>query len=77
MAIAEAMLAMSKALGLTTIAEGIETEAQHEFLLRAGCMEGQGYLYSYPVRPSKIERLLRPSAAPGVTKLRLVPPKRT
>jgi diguanylate cyclase (GGDEF)-like protein/PAS domain S-box-containing protein len=76
-AIAEAMLAMSKALGLTTIAEGIETEAQHEFLLRAGCMEGQGYLYSYPVRPSKIERLLRPSAAPGVTKLRLVPPKRT
>ncbi|WP_179476917.1 MULTISPECIES: EAL domain-containing protein [unclassified Rhodanobacter] len=76
-AIAEAMLAMSKALGLTTIAEGIETEAQHEFLLRAGCMEGQGYLYSYPVSPSKIERLLRPSATPGVTKLRLVPPKRT
>jgi diguanylate cyclase (GGDEF)-like protein/PAS domain S-box-containing protein len=76
-AIAEAMLAMSKALGLTTIAEGIETEAQHDFLLRAGCMEGQGYLYSYPVSPAKIERLLRPSATQGTTKLRLVPPKRT
>ena len=76
-AIAEAMLAMSKALGLTPIAEGIETEAQHEFLLRAGCTEGQGYLYSYPVSPSKIERLLRPSATLGTTKLRLVPPKRT
>jgi diguanylate cyclase (GGDEF)-like protein/PAS domain S-box-containing protein len=76
-AIAEAMLAMSKALGLTTIAEGIETEAQHDFLLRAGCMEGQGYLYSYPVSPDKIERLLRPSATQGTAKLRLVPPKRT
>ena len=76
-AIAEAMLAMSKALGLTTIAEGIETEAQHDFLVRAGCLEGQGYLYSYPVGPSKIERLLRPSGTLGTTKLRLVPPKRT
>lgn len=76
-AIAEAMIAMSKSLGLTTIAEGIETEAQHEFLLRAGCMEGQGYLYSYPVSPGKIERLLRPTATQGTTKLRLVPPKRT
>jgi len=76
-AIAEAMIAMSKSLGLTTIAEGIETEAQHEFLLRAGCVEGQGYLYSYPISPGKIERLLRPSAAQGTTKLRLVPPKRT
>ncbi len=76
-AIAEAIIAMSKSLGLTTIAEGIETEAQHEFLLRAGCIEGQGYLYSYPVRPGKIERLLRPSSVQGTTKLRLVPPKRT
>src|SRR6185312_14308223 len=41
-AIIEAMLAMSRSLGLKTIAEGIETEAQHEFLLRAGCSEGQG-----------------------------------
>ena len=76
-AIAEAMIAMSKSLGLTTIAEGIETEAQHDFLVRAGCVEGQGYLYSYPISPDKIERLLRPSASQGTTKLRLVPPKRS
>jgi len=76
-AIAEAMLAMSKSLGLITIAEGIETEAQHEFLLRAGCIEGQGYLYSYPLEPGKIERLLLPSDSLIPTKLRLVPPKRT
>ena len=76
-AIAEAMLAMSKSLGLITIAEGIETEAQHEFLLRAGCMEGQGYLYSYPLEPARIERLLCPSQPQVPTKLRLVPPKRS
>jgi diguanylate cyclase (GGDEF)-like protein/PAS domain S-box-containing protein len=75
-AITEAMLAMSKSLGLSTIAEGIETEAQHEFLLRAGCVEGQGYLYSYPLAASKIERLLCPSHPQIPTRLRLVPPKR-
>jgi diguanylate cyclase (GGDEF)-like protein/PAS domain S-box-containing protein len=75
-AITEAMLAMSKSLGLTTIAEGIETEAQHEFLLRAGCIEGQGYLYSYPLDASRIERLLCPSYPQVPTRLRLVPPKR-
>ncbi len=75
-AITEAMLAMSKSLGLSTIAEGIETEAQHEFLLRAGCVEGQGYLYSYPLDAIKIERLLCPSHPQVPTRLRLVPPKR-
>ena len=77
-AITEAMLAMSKSLGLTTIAEGIETEAQHEFLLRAGCVEGQGYLYSYPLKPDAIARLLCPSQPQQVpAKLRLVPTKRS
>jgi len=76
-AITEAMLAMAKSLGLTTIAEGIETEAQHDFLLRAGCMEGQGYLYSYPLKPDEIHRLLCPNQPPIPAKLRLVPPKRT
>lgn len=74
--IIEAMLAMSRSLGLKTIAEGIETEAQHEFLLRAGCTEGQGYLYSYPLAASAIERLLCPRTYHVPTKLRLVPPKR-
>lgn len=75
-AITEAILAMSRSLGLVTIAEGIETEAQHEFLLHAGCAEGQGYLYSYPLMADEIAALLSPSR-PGVSaKLRLVPPRR-
>jgi diguanylate cyclase (GGDEF)-like protein/PAS domain S-box-containing protein len=75
-AITEAMLAMAKTLGLTPIAEGIETEAQHEFLLRAGCVEGQGYLYSYPLPAAAIERMLRPKQQPVGSKLKLVRPKR-
>lgn len=77
-AITEAMLAMSKSLGLITIAEGIETEAQHDFLLRAGCVEGQGYLYSYPLKADEVQRLLCPNQPPlPVSKLRLVPPRRS
>jgi diguanylate cyclase (GGDEF)-like protein/PAS domain S-box-containing protein len=76
-AITEAMLAMSKSLGLITIAEGIETEAQHDFLLRAGCLEGQGYLYSYPLKADEIQHLLCPNQPLVPAKLRLVPPKRT
>ena len=76
-AITVAMLAMAKSLGLTTIAEGIETEAQHDFLLRSGCIEGQGYLYSYPLRPDEVQHLLCPSQPPVPTRLKLVPPKRS
>jgi diguanylate cyclase (GGDEF)-like protein/PAS domain S-box-containing protein len=75
-AIVEAMLALSKRLGLCAIAEGIETEAQHEFLLRAGCTEGQGYLYARALEVPEIERMLRPGQRPGSAKLRLVPPTR-
>ncbi len=73
-AIVEAMLAMARSLGLSTIAEGIEHEAQHEFLKKAGCDEGQGYLYAYPLPPTAIERMFNPRPAPA--RLSLVPPKR-
>ncbi len=58
MAIADAIIAMGRSLDLTVIAEGVETEAQENFLKTAGCQEGQGYLYSRPVGPEEIERLL-------------------
>jgi len=75
-AIATAMLAMAGSLGLVTIAEGVETEAQHEFLARAGSTEGQGYLYSYPLPPAALEHMLRPKAQNLAGKLKLVPPCR-
>ncbi|HLI17211.1 MAG TPA: EAL domain-containing protein, partial [Rhodanobacteraceae bacterium] len=76
-AITGAMLAMAGSLGLITIAEGIETEGQHDFLSRAGCTEGQGYLYSYPLQPAALERMLRPRKQPAGSKLKLVPPVRS
>ncbi|MGR8921646.1 MAG: putative bifunctional diguanylate cyclase/phosphodiesterase, partial [Gammaproteobacteria bacterium] len=47
--IAETIIAMGHQLGLETIAEGIETEAQRDFLVARGCDEFQGYLYCRPL----------------------------
>ena len=74
-AIVEAMLAIAKSLGICTIAEGIETVAQHDFLLHAGCVEGQGYYYARGLPAVEIERMLSPNPRHESSRLRLVPPK--
>ena len=48
-AVCEAMVAMAHKLAIRIIAEGVETEAQHDLLAAAGCDYAQGYLYSRPV----------------------------
>jgi diguanylate cyclase len=48
-AIVRTVLALGQSLGMPVLAEGIETEAQWEFLARAGCAKGQGYLFAKPV----------------------------
>ncbi|MGB9094284.1 MAG: bifunctional diguanylate cyclase/phosphodiesterase, partial [Gallionella sp.] len=48
-AIAKTIVAMAKALDLSTVAEGVETEAQLELLKTLGCDEIQGYLFSRPL----------------------------
>jgi EAL domain-containing protein (putative c-di-GMP-specific phosphodiesterase class I) len=47
-AIVQALVATGHALGLTVVAEGIETEMQRAFLAGIGCDEGQGFLFSHP-----------------------------
>ena len=47
--LAETILQMARALGLRTVAEGIETGEQLETLRRLGCPSGQGYRLSHPV----------------------------
>ncbi|MBK5289121.1 MAG: EAL domain-containing protein [Acidimicrobiia bacterium] len=53
-----AMVALAHALGLSTIAEGIEDAPQLESLRAQGCQRGQGYLVSRPVAPEEIVGLL-------------------
>ena len=57
-AIVQAIIAMTEALGLNVIAEGVETEAQRDFLEIHGCHAFQGYLYSKPVPLEQFEVLL-------------------
>ncbi len=47
-AVVGAVLALANALGIEVLAEGIETELQHEALVAMGCVFGQGYLYGRP-----------------------------
>ncbi len=47
--IARTIIALGKTLGLAVIAEGVETEAQRDFLAACGCNAYQGYLYSRPL----------------------------
>ncbi|WP_160328332.1 putative bifunctional diguanylate cyclase/phosphodiesterase [Pseudomonas sp. EpS/L25] len=48
-AVVGAMLSMAKSLGLTVIAEGIETSAEAEFFINGGCDQAQGFFFSKPL----------------------------
>jgi EAL domain-containing protein (putative c-di-GMP-specific phosphodiesterase class I) len=57
-AIIEAVLKLGQSLGIRTVAEGIETQAQQDHLRRGGCDYGQGYLYSKAVAASRVPQLI-------------------
>lgn len=57
-AIVQTIIAMSNALGLNVIAEGVETREQHAFLDSHGCHTFQGYLFSKPIPLEQFEVLL-------------------
>ncbi|MGN1093026.1 MAG: EAL domain-containing protein, partial [Monoglobaceae bacterium] len=52
-------ISMSKDIGLDIIAEGVETEAQAEFLNECGCDAAQGFLYSRPIDKDKFDAMMR------------------
>jgi diguanylate cyclase (GGDEF)-like protein len=58
-AIAQAIISMGKALGLTVVAEGVETAAQAAFLREHACDQMQGFLFSRPVPAECIPDLLK------------------
>jgi diguanylate cyclase (GGDEF)-like protein len=57
-AIAQAIINMGKALGMTVVAEGVETSEQETFLRDHACDEMQGFLFSKPVPPDQMADLL-------------------
>jgi len=61
-AIAQAIISMGKALGLTVVAEGVETAEQEIFLRDHACDEMQGFLFSKPLPPWQVADLLRPAS---------------
>ena len=57
-AIAKTIIALADSLGLSVIAEGVETEAQRQFLSEHGCSAYQGYFFGHPGPIAQLENML-------------------
>ncbi len=63
-AIALAVIGIGRSLGMRTVAEGVETEAQLEFMRANGCDEVQGYYVARPMPAEDVAAFLRQRAKP-------------
>lgn len=59
-AVARSVVSLADALGLIVVAEGIETVAQLDELVRLGCGLGQGFYFSAPIPGREVERIAKP-----------------
>jgi EAL domain-containing protein (putative c-di-GMP-specific phosphodiesterase class I) len=72
-AIVSAVVALSQAIGSTTVVEGVETVAQLEELRNLGCDVAQGFYFARPVSAASFDKLLVANsnpAAPGLSIIR-------
>jgi diguanylate cyclase (GGDEF)-like protein len=60
------IIGLAHAFVMTTVAEGVENQAQLDYLIRAGCDESQGYLHSRPLPRANLEDLLGVSGSAAV-----------
>jgi diguanylate cyclase (GGDEF)-like protein len=61
----QAIVALGRALGLSTTVEGVETEQQRVLLRLAGCDEMQGYLFAKPAPAKAIDKLIAQTKQPA------------
>lgn len=66
-ALVRAAVGMAHGLGLVTVAEGVETVEQQEFLASAGCDQLQGYLFGRPMKPEALAEMVRDQRTPKKT----------
>ncbi len=71
LALLDAIVSMARSLGLSLVAEGIETEEQARALGRLGCDEGQGFLYWRPMTADAVDELFQAATMPLVADVRL------
>jgi EAL domain-containing protein (putative c-di-GMP-specific phosphodiesterase class I) len=55
---AEGIVGLARALGLTTVGEGVETSAERDLLREFGCDFAQGYLFARPAQSDDVHRWL-------------------
>jgi EAL domain-containing protein (putative c-di-GMP-specific phosphodiesterase class I) len=61
----QATVLVAHSLGMSTVAEGIETEAQADVVRELGCEKGQGYLFSKPLSAADVITWLAVDRPPG------------
>jgi len=59
--IVQAIVALGRALGVSIVVEGVETEEQRVLLRLAGCDEMQGFLFARPAPVETVARLIAPA----------------
>jgi EAL domain-containing protein (putative c-di-GMP-specific phosphodiesterase class I) len=64
--IVDAVVGLGRSLHIEVIAEGVETHAQHDALVRLGCKYGQGFLYSRPIAAARVARLCASGRCPPI-----------
>ncbi len=64
-AIAKMVIALADSMGLAVLAEGVEIEAQRDFLAHQGCHAYQGYLFSRPLPIDEFEAFARAATLPS------------
>jgi diguanylate cyclase (GGDEF)-like protein/PAS domain S-box-containing protein len=67
--VARAIIALGSALGLETVAEGVETPEHASFLRESGCSQAQGYLFARPMPAREATRFLRQRTLPRPTEI--------